>query len=465
MAQSNNYSICFDTTPKTKVHVTESFMHQRTTNPYFYDRDDWAVILAFLSPWNVEIEKFFPFFHYLGVATNMLCICVFTTKNFIKRKSIFFKAYLAFADFMYNLASVLPHFLMLTHLFDHKVNKTSNLSCFIYDYVITTFHFYSVCITLLITIDRFNHIYKPLKLHRKLDDLRSKKLIVFSLLLFACVIALPHGFLRVYNEREKDCDARVFFRKRLQNSTITYYQIYFMYTEPIFVWLLPGMFMSLLNFYVVYKIFKTNDKYSRKFLRNFKGLHYFKEQPSNFSVSHNISLINTQIVVHKHNWYESFRNPTSNYTHSLLLVNKVEINRAKSALGSTASKDRSSSMNVNTNLLITKNQKNSKLSLIQLTHCLSILFVGFIFILSTMPYGIALSKQNNITFSLNYALNNLGDYLTDSMWIKFGQLKEWVVFFKIFFILYHCFNFFVYLVFHRLFRKIICDFFKKFKCS
>ena len=110
---------------------------------------------------------------------------------------------------------------------------------------------------------------------------------------------------------------------------------------------------------------------------------------------------------------------------------------------------------------IRRNTKmNSKLSFNQQSHYLTIVMVGFYFIMSTIPYSVILSLQNNLTLHLNYSLHGKNAYLKDPLWIKFGSLREWVAIFRVVFMSNHCFNFFLYLLFNRMFRKIVFDFVK-----
>jgi hypothetical protein len=93
-----------------------------------------------------------------------------------------------------------------------------------------------------------------------------------------------------------------------------------------------------------------------------------------------------------------------------------------------------------------------KLSVNQISHYITIIILGFYFILSTIPYAITLSLQNNLTLKLNYYLPSQQAYLADPMWIKYGTYREWVIVFKLFFVSNHCLNFFFYSLFNPLFR-------------
>ena len=429
----------------TALHTGRKY---QTINVHFYDRDDWNVILAFLSPWRSTIEKFIPSLHYVGMFTNLICLLIFTKPGFIRRKSVFYLAALAFADLMFNLTSVLPHFLISTQIYSYKIDKSSNVFCFLYDYGIISFHFYSVLVTLLITIDRFDHIHKPLRLDRKLKSLKSKLLITFVLLLVSLVIALPHGFLTVYNEKEKDCDVRALFRQSFRNTSITYYQIYFTFTEPVLIWLMPGLIIVTMNCFVVCKIFKTNGIYSRK---------------CSINLNSSKRNIRSSLVVHHNSLGDdvgnSLRKSTaSNNNQTVMFVNNS--GSYKKAPMRSYSKEMSSNNRLDRNVSMSRSRHNSRLSVNKLSHRFTIVLVGFYFMLSTLPYGVLLSLQNNLTFKLNYSLSSIADYLSDYLWIEFGQLRELVLIFKIFFIANHCFSFFVYLFFNRMFRQMIFASFK-----
>lgn len=181
---------------------------------YFYNRTDVSDILNKLSPIRAKLTKMIPYLNFLGMIANVICIVVFVQKKNIRKKSIVHLICLAISDFSYNFFYELPHFLMATNLLNHNLYKRDNLSCFFYDYAITTFHFYSVLITLHVTVERFKHIYQPLKYMTSSNvSLKSKFLIGLLLFFLALILAIPHGVLMVYNEHEKDCDARPFFVK------------------------------------------------------------------------------------------------------------------------------------------------------------------------------------------------------------------------------------------------------------
>ena len=161
-----------------------------SSNTFFYNRLDWNEILSQLSPWRSKIEKSVPFFHYLGIITNLICIFVFFKKKLIKRKNIFFLVILAFSDLMYNFLSVLPNFLLSIRFVQYNIYKTSDASCFMYDFGITSFHFYSVLITLLITADRFDHLNKKLTLHVQLGHTNTKNFITLALYLISLILGI-----------------------------------------------------------------------------------------------------------------------------------------------------------------------------------------------------------------------------------------------------------------------------------
>lgn len=85
----------------------------------------------------------------------------------------------------------------------------------------------------------------------------------------------------------------------------------------------------------------------------------------------------------------------------------------------------------------------SKISVNQISHYITIVTLGFYLILSTIPFAILLSLQNNMTLKLNYKLETRSDYFTDEYWKNFGALRDWTAVAKLFFVSNHCFNFFV----------------------
>lgn len=101
------------------------------------------------------------------------------------------------------------------------------------------------------------------------------------------------------------------------------------------------------------------------------------------------------------------------------------------------------------------NLKNTKLSVNQISHYITIIILGFYFIVTTIPYGILLSLQNHYTIDLNYYLCDKQAYLNDELWKSFSQIKDLAAIAKLLFITNHCFNIFLYLLFNRLFRLTI----------
>ena len=94
-----------------------------------------------------------------------------------------------------------------------------------------------------------------------------------------------------------------------------------------------------------------------------------------------------------------------------------------------------------------------RFSVNQISHYITIVILGFYFILATIPYAITLSLQNNLTLKLNYHLESREAYLADPLWISYGQFREWASVFKLFFVSNHCINFFFYILFNPLFRS------------
>lgn len=143
---------------------------------------------------------------------------------------------------------------------------------------------------------------------------------------------------------------------------------------------------------------------------------------------------------------------------------------------------RTSTQNTKTKNLDSKNYEKSKnqslssqiigkrVSLNQISHYVTIVALGFYFIIATLPHGIILSMQNNLTLKLNYQLQRREDYLTDPLWVTFGKYRDYSALSKLLFVSNHCLNFFFYFVFNHMFREtllkkfnVICKFCRKMK--
>ena len=444
---------------------------------YFYSRTDWAHILASLSPWRPHVEKFFPSLHYSGLVANSICILIFS--KFIRRKNILRLTLLALANLLYNLMSVLPHFLQITHIYERNIYTISNVSCFMHDFAKKASHFYAVLITLLITIERFTQISK---LELKFSNPHANICFIIGLALIPLVAALPHGFLMVFNEKNRQCEIRACFRRRVQDSSLTYYQLYFAFTEPIFVWVLPGVLITCMNFYVVLSIFSASEVYAQKFNLKFKMFNFFRDHEA---ISHaklteyKAQVTSTALLVRrfKSDWLRGLRSSPSIVSVTIksnkdatsvkdTMSNKdaISIKDATSYKDVMSTKEMScSNCTVNMPFIDEEEPKKSKLARVcECSHYLTVLMVGFFFLFSTVPYGIVVSLQNNLAFQLNYALGSMSEYLRDPAWIRFGHLRERAILFKVLFMSNHCFNLFIYLIFNRHFRNIICEYFPKF---
>jgi len=115
-----------------------------------------------------------------------------------------------------------------------------------------------------------------------------------------------------------------------------------------------------------------------------------------------------------------------------------------------------------------KNKKNNgapkqKSNYNRLSHHITIIVLGFYFIITTIPFSIVLAFTNQLTLKLNYHLPDQESYLNDETWILYGGFRDYVMLFKLFFISNHCVNFFFYLSFNRKFRKTLVQFLLKFK--
>ena len=105
----------------------------------------------------------------------------------------------------------------------------------------------------------------------------------------------------------------------------------------------------------------------------------------------------------------------------------------------------------------------SKINNNQLSHYITIIVLGLYFIITTIPFSIVLAFTNQLTLKLNYHLPDQESYLNDETWILYGQFRDYVMLFKLFFISNHCVNFFFYLSFNRAFRSTLCELFVNLK--
>ena len=426
---------------------------------FYYNRSDMREIQSLLSPYRPRILKAIPVLYYIGLFTNALSIFVLLQKQLIYKKSIFYLAFLAFSDLMYNLLAQLPDFLTSLKLVNDNFNKQSNVACFFYDLNTTTFHFYSIILTLFVTSDRFIYIYRPLKLNRSFESIKSKLVLGVSLFFVSLIVALPHGFLMVYNEAEKDCDAREFFKRKLGNTSFTYYQLYFTFTEPILIWVTPGLLILIMNAYVIYKIFKSNRFTSKTIVGGYRGRNILNTNSKLSATSTQVSKFNLAAEVEMKELNETDhmlngggRSPSIININQMLKKLK---NRTDDSSGRRAS--------VNSNI-VSASGKISKINVNQISHYVTIITLGFYFIVTTIPHGVLLTLSNNLTLKLNYFLASKEEYLSDPLWVKYGTYREFTALSKCFFVSNHCLNFFFYIVFNQMFRNTLLDLLKQ-ACS
>lgn len=346
--------------------------------------------------------------------------------------------------------SELPNCLTMLRLTDKDIFKKSDLGCFFYDYRTTSFHFFSVLLTLFVTTDRFYHIYKPLvKLNRKYSSYRYRLFICFVIWLLAFLIALPHAFLMVYDSKQNDCNGRPLFLKPISNQTqLTIYQVYFTFVEPLVIWFIPGLMIMIMNAYVIYKIIKSNqDRQLNQLIKSKDDLKRRGTLVGRLSES-----VNDEVVVPLKNKRDTLcdefigLSPLNGGTN-LTTTNGGESSRRSSAVialrssGLLALAERRSTIFLN------------GLKVNQISHYIMIMILGFYFILSTIPYAISISLLNLQSIRLNECLQTREDYLRDPEWIRYARLGELMAIFRILFTSNHCINFFFYMVFNSQFRR------------
>jgi hypothetical protein len=261
----------------------------------------------------------------------------------------------------------------------------------------------------------------------------------------------------VYNKFERDCDARDIFKQKFLNSSLfTNYQIYFTFTEPVLFWAIPGLLITVMNFYVLFKIFKSNQIITDKFSVGRKYGKMFTVSKSKNSLKN----AENELTRLNDNYYltDENNNTICITTEMKSSVSMNQIRRPSTfSLSLTANNIIEMRKHSSTSL---KSIEQIKTTVNQISHYITIMIVGFYFIFSTIPFGIMLSFQNNLTLKLNYHLHTKQDYLNDPLWVSYGHLREWVFVTKLFFISNHCLNFFLYFFFNELFRQTLYDLFK-----
>lgn len=124
--------------PTLNLASTTAYMNTSNTSAINFqlrkDKDEITAelspLLTFMNNYGIQTKL-----HYLGLVGNLLCILVFTRKQMVHRKSIFYLIFLALSDFLYNFFVQLPNVLMLMKVAKKNIFTVSDFSCFFYDYV------------------------------------------------------------------------------------------------------------------------------------------------------------------------------------------------------------------------------------------------------------------------------------------------------------------------------------------
>jgi predicted transposase len=131
-----------------------------------------------------------------GIFSNLVCICVFVQKTLLKKKINFYLLILAMIDFVFCIILSIHYFLlkrMSITLYDFSL-----ISCYMTDYVVSTIDTFGVYLTLVMSVDRFYAITRPIKSKNFFTSRFAKRIILsgyFALLL----IKLPD---LLFNQRE-----------------------------------------------------------------------------------------------------------------------------------------------------------------------------------------------------------------------------------------------------------------------
>ena len=298
--------------------------------------------------------------------------------------------------------------------------------------------------------------------------------------------------------------------------SFTYYQIYFTFTEPLLIWFTPGLMILCMNSYVIYKIINSQnmrpkylgfqhislkkETFNSRPLENgntsmdIRKISVCSMEENNVSIKRlfpknlvfdkkdsnmNKSLCEYLKCCKKENNKEktslekflsstgkSLDQGTSEMRNEIVYdfigcnqsIDEKKVKKPADSSQSDSFNRTSSNRTVFTTKSLLRNSSDNekklrKISVNRISHYISIIVLGFYFILSTIPYGVMLSLQNNSTLKLNYFLEP-NEIYKDKQWVRFGLYRQLVACTKLFFISNHCLNFFVYILFNHMFRHV-----------
>ena len=137
------------------------------------------------------------FLMLFGIVGNSLCMCVLVQKKLLGHRFNCYLLVLALVDLVFSTVVFANYSVMYTNpnraLFD--LNK---VACYFTDYFVHAIDSFCVIITLIVSLDRFYAIIKPIRL-RSLFTNRYPKQISAACFLALLLVHLPEVFL---NERE-----------------------------------------------------------------------------------------------------------------------------------------------------------------------------------------------------------------------------------------------------------------------
>ena len=128
-----------------------------------------------------------------GIIGNFICICVLCQKQLLNRKFNFYLLLLAVADLTFCFI-VFVNYSIVNSNPNRALYDFSRLTCYLTDYIVSSFDALSVYLTLILSIDRLYAITKPIKIKTFFTNLYPKRVALFGYLLLLTIKA-PDLFL------------------------------------------------------------------------------------------------------------------------------------------------------------------------------------------------------------------------------------------------------------------------------
>ena len=186
----------------------------------------------------------------IGIFINIMCMYIFMQKKLLKFKFNWYLLALSVIELLFCLLLSIDyifHELSFQSILLHDFNSFTKSA---FDFAIHTTDSYTIVLTLLLSIDRFNACSKPLKTKYLITNVYAKSLIGFSFVLLLLLKTPSFVFCEL---KSSNCST----------STICYCTL----VSPLIFNIIPMLAILILNLLLIIKIIKS--KKSSDFLRIF----------------------------------------------------------------------------------------------------------------------------------------------------------------------------------------------------